>query len=86
MILRASVPQRHSAEVQITLAVNGTTLPAAQLGPDFVILENPPALSPQPAEITLTIDGQQRRRQVHLLDGIPAHAASPAIVRIGPVG
>lgn len=68
-----------SAEAQITLAVNGTTLPVAQLGPDFVILENPPALSPQSAEITLTIDGHQRRRQVHLLDGIPAHAASPAI-------
>ena len=86
MILRASVPQRHSAEVQITLAVNGTTLPVAQLGPDFVTLENPPAVPPQNAEITLTIDGQQRRRQVHLLDGIPIGAASPALVRISPVG
>ena len=84
MILPASVPQRHSAQVQIALAVNGTTFPVAQLGPDFVILENPPALSPQNAQITLTIDGQQRRRQVRLLEAIPAHAPSPAIVHIGP--
>lgn len=84
MILRASVPHRHFVEVQITLAVNNVTLPVAQLGPDFVVLENPPALPPQAAGITLMLDGQQRRRQVHPLDGIPTHVTSAAIVRIGP--
>jgi hypothetical protein len=60
----------HSADVRIALAVNGHVFSVAQLGPDFVVLRNPVPHPPAEAELSLSIDGQEERWRVHLIDGI----------------
>ena len=62
----------YSADVRIHLYVNGFVLPVGQLGPDFIILRNAPDHPPTDAEITMSIDGDERRWNVHLPDGISA--------------
>ena len=68
------VPNRnsygHSADVRMTLSVNGHVLPIAQLGPDFLILRTSVEHVPAVAEISFSIDGNQRRWTVHLVNGI----------------
>jgi len=60
----------HSADVLIGLAVNGHVFSVAKLGPGFVVLRNPIAHPPAEAELTLLIDGYERRWKVELIDGI----------------
>jgi hypothetical protein len=60
----------HSADVRIALAVNGHVFSVAKLGPGFVVLRNPIAHPPADAELTLSIDGYERRWRVELIDGI----------------
>ncbi|MBO0697817.1 MAG: hypothetical protein J2P46_05455 [Zavarzinella sp.] len=60
----------HSADVRIALAVNGHVFSVAKLGPGFVVLRNPVAHPPAEAELTLSIDGYERRWRVELIDGI----------------
>jgi hypothetical protein len=62
----------HSADVRIDLRVNGHDLPVAQLGPDFLVLRNPADYPPGDAEIAMSIDGQESRWLVNLVDGIRA--------------
>ena len=62
------------------LRVNGLIFPIGQLGPDFVVLDNPSDHPPATGEITLTIDGRVRRWQVHLPEGIAAGAPETRIV------
>ncbi len=52
------------------LSVNGHILPIAQLGPDFLILRTPVEHAPADAEISLSIDGDEKRWTVHLANGI----------------
>jgi hypothetical protein len=59
-----------SAEVRMELRVHDQVLSIGQLGPDFLILENPADHPPADAEITVWIDGRERRWKVHLPDGI----------------
>lgn len=61
----------HSADVEMQLLLNGTSISIAQLGPDFVILDavveqQPPA----DAEILLRVDETERRLTVFLPEGI----------------
>ena len=60
----------YSANVHMQLCVNGRTYRIGQLGPDFLILDDPTDLPPARGEITVSIDGQVRRWQVQLPDGI----------------
>jgi hypothetical protein len=60
----------HSAEVHMQLNLNGFVLPIGQLGPDFLILRDPTDHPPAEAEIVMSIDGEERRWNVHLPDGI----------------
>jgi hypothetical protein len=60
----------HSADVKIHLYVNGYVLPVAQLGPDFLVLRKSVEQPPCEAEIAMSIDGQESRWKVHLLNGI----------------
>jgi hypothetical protein len=62
----------HSADVRIALAVNGHVFSVAELGPSFVVLRNPIPHPPADAELTLSIDGYERRWRVKLIDGIQA--------------
>ena len=52
------------------LYVNGEALPIAQLGPDFLILKSPCEHPPARAEIVMSIDGNEKRWKVHLVEGI----------------
>ncbi len=52
------------------LYVNGYALSIGQLGPDFLILDNPTDHPPADAEIVVWIDGRERRWKVHLPEGI----------------
>jgi hypothetical protein len=54
------------------LSVNGSVLSIGQLGPDFLILDDPADHPPAEAEITVSIDGRVKRWRVRLPDGITA--------------
>lgn len=45
-------------------------LGVAQVGPDFMIVEDPIELPPTPAELVVQIDGHEKRRSIYLPDGI----------------
>jgi hypothetical protein len=62
----------HSAEVRMELCVNGLVLPIAQLGPNFLVLENPINHPPTDGEIGMWIDGREDRWRVRLAEGIQA--------------
>lgn len=52
------------------LTLNGYVLPISHLGPEYLILRTPVEHGPADAEISLTIDGDERRWMVHLDNGI----------------
>jgi hypothetical protein len=62
----------HSADVQISLLFNGSSLPVAQLGPGFLLLDQPSNHPPCEASIVLRVDQSERRWNVSLPDGISA--------------
>ncbi len=63
---------RYSADVRMWLSVKGRVLPIGQLGPDFLILDESVDHPPTEGEITLSIDGRERRWLVYLPDGLVA--------------
>jgi hypothetical protein len=69
----------HSADVRMSLSVNGHVLPIAQLGPDFLILRNSVEHAPADAEVFLSIDGDESRWMVHLVNGIHPDRLKTAI-------
>ena len=60
----------HSANVKMRLLLDGRVLPVAQLGPDFLILDQGVEHPPATAEIVLTVDDHQKRWTVGLPNGI----------------
>jgi len=72
-------PQGYSANVRMELSVNGNVLSIGQLGPDFLILENPKDHPPADAEVAVWIDGRERRWHVHLPNGIDGETARTKI-------
>ena len=60
----------HSADVRMRLHINGHTLPIAQLGRNHLVLVEAAAYPPMSAEISLIIDGHERRWPVQLPDGL----------------
>ena len=63
----------HSAQVEMRMFVNGSVVPVAQLGPDFVILAQPAeAHPPARAEIEINVDGATDRFAVNLPAGLVA--------------
>jgi hypothetical protein len=73
----------HSSDVRMALAMNGHVFSVAKMGPGFVVLRNPIAHPPAEAELSLSIDGNERRWRVELVDGI---AADGGDVRIRSCG
>jgi hypothetical protein len=71
----------HSADVRIQLRLNGHLLPVAQLGPDFLVLKYPIDHPPDDAEIDMSIDGQQSRWAIHLIDGLAVKIRKARITR-----
>jgi hypothetical protein len=62
----------HSADVRINLILNGHSIPVAQLGPDFLLLDVPADHPPGQASIVLSVDQSEERWDVRLPDGISA--------------
>jgi hypothetical protein len=56
----------------MALCANGHLFSIGQLGPDFLMLDDPVDHPPGQAEITMSIDGRTRRWSVYLPDGIAA--------------
>jgi hypothetical protein len=63
----------HSAHVRMELHVNGYVLPLAQLGPNFLILKDSVDHPPADAEIRLSIDDQESRWPVRLVEGLASN-------------
>ena len=72
----------YSADVRMSLCVNGRTFHIGHLGPTFLILDNPADHPPAEGEITVSIDGRVKRWHVQLPDGV---AASKPRTRIASV-
>jgi hypothetical protein len=62
----------HSAQVNLRLLVNGLSLPVAQLGPDFLLVDNPVNHAPADAAVVMQVDQSERRWNVRLPYGISA--------------
>ena len=69
----------HSADVRITLLFGGYSIPVAQLGPGFLLLDAPADHPPGPASIVLRVDQSERRWDVRLPNGISAASKRVAI-------
>ena len=69
----------HSAHVEMWLLVNGATISIAQMGPDFLLVDEPTDHPPGEATIVLQVDATERRWNVHLPDGISAGSERVAI-------
>ena len=70
----------HSADVRIQLILHGSSIPVAQLGPDFLLLDAPCDHPPGPASIVLRVDQTEDRWNVRLPDGISADSERVAIL------
>lgn len=69
----------HSARVKMWLVVNGCSIPAAQMGPDFLFVDAPTDHPPGDASMVLQVDQSESRWSVHLPDGISAGSRRVAI-------
>jgi hypothetical protein len=63
----------HSAQVDIYLLVNGQSLPVAQMGADFVLLESPVNHPATDATVVFRVDQSESRWKVRLPQGISAN-------------
>ncbi|SPE63078.1 hypothetical protein SBV1_950015 [Verrucomicrobia bacterium] len=54
----------------MALLLNGRTLPVAQMGPDFLLLETPAEHPAGTAHVLLSVDGHEERWAVRLPLGI----------------
>jgi hypothetical protein len=69
----------HSADVRISLMFRGHSIPVAQLGPGFLLLDAPADHPPGPASIVLRVDQSERRWDIRLCDGISSASKRVAI-------
>ena len=72
----------HSARVRMRLELNGQSLPIAQLGPDFLVLDAPVSHPPGEASVILQVDDGERHWNVSLPKGISA--ASRRVILAAP--
>jgi hypothetical protein len=62
--------QTHSARVRMELRLPGAVLTISHLGPDFLILAQPVDHPPTRAEISMSIDGNEKCWPVRLPAGL----------------
>jgi hypothetical protein len=80
MDLQSTGQGGHSADVGIKLILNGHSIPVAQLGPGFLLLDAPADHPPGDASIVLRVDQSERRWNVCLPDGVSAGSKRVTIV------
>lgn len=64
----------HSADVRMKLVLNATSIPVAQMGPDFLLVDTATDHPPGEASIVLQVDQSERRWKVNLPHGISARS------------
>jgi len=69
----------HSAQVKMRLLLNGSSIPVAQMGPNFLILESATEHPPSDATIELRIDESERRWKVRLSEGMSSASRTVTI-------
>jgi hypothetical protein len=69
----------HSAQVKMQLLVNGGSVRVVQMGPDFLLVEEPFDHPPADASVVLQVDGSERRWNVLLPEGLSALSKRVAI-------
>jgi hypothetical protein len=69
----------HSAQVNMKLLVNGTSIPVIQMGPDFVLVNGAIDHPPTGARLVLQVDESERKWNVHLPNGISSGSKRVAI-------
>ena len=62
----------HSADVKMHLLLPGISIPVAQLGPDFLLLDTAHDHPPGEGSLVLQVDRSERRWKVNLPHGISA--------------
>lgn len=72
----------HSTIVKIWLVLDDKSIPVAQMGPDFLLLNAPFDYPPGNAGVVLQVDQSERRWKVRLPDGISAASNRVAVVRV----
>jgi len=83
MDLPLSTQGGHSAVVNMKLLINGLSLPVAQMGPDFVLLDEPVNHEPATAIMVMQVDSSERRWNVRLPDGISTKSTRVQIAAVG---
>jgi len=64
------------------LLLNELSLPVAQMGPDFVLVDAPVDHRPAVATVVMQIDGSERRWNVRLPNGISAQSTRVQIAAL----
>ena len=72
--LSAHRGRSYAAVVNITLLIAGHTVPITQLGPDFLLLDNPFNLAPCEAALVLQVGQSEQRWNIYLPSGISARS------------
>ncbi len=72
----------HSARVNLRLLVNGLSLPVAQLGPDFLLIDNPVNHAPAVASVVMEVDQSESRWNVRLPAGMSATSSRVQISQV----
>jgi hypothetical protein len=74
----------HSAQVKMSLWLNGVSNSVAQMGPDFLLLDAPFDHPPADASLVLRVDENERRWNVRLPQGISS-SSKRVIISAPPV-
>ena len=64
------------------LLLNGSSIPIAEMGPDFLVLESDMEHPPSDATLELCVDASERRWKVRLPEGISSGSRTVAISRV----
>jgi hypothetical protein len=80
-MMPSSISSGHSAQVTMRLFVNGSVLPVAQMGPDFLILDASIDHPPTDAMLALSVDGRERRWPVRLPGGLAKDSRTVVLAR-----
>jgi len=79
-IIRSSTT--YSATVQMHLVIGARCLGIAQMGPEFMILEEPVDTPAGCGELVIQIDGNEKRRAIYLPDGVRSNDVRTRIAAV----
>jgi len=77
--MKSSSQGGHSAIVKMQLRFNGTSIPIAKMGPDYIVVESASDHPPCEATIEMSVDDSESRWNVRLPDGISAGSKRVAL-------